>query len=251
MKTFLGIDGCPSGWLTVKITEDDTVTLSIYDTIRSVWFDNHDAEMILIDIPIGLPDTGNGTRACDSEARKVLKPYRASSVYSVPCREALYAENYKQASAINRKLTGKGLSKQSWMISPKIREVDTFLLSDTNAREKVREIHPEVLFWALNGDKAMKYNKKTKEGFLERIDVIKRYNKRYADILTGNDWVNINLYLSQKQGYSRDDVVDAFTAALTARLSEGKLDTLPGYPIRDSEELPMEMVYWMGNPVKL
>lgn len=160
MKTFLGIDGCRSGWLTVKITEDDIVTLSIYDTIRSVWSDNHDAEMILIDIPIGLPDTGNGTRACDSEARKVLKPYRASSVYPVPCREALYAENYKQASAINKKLTGKGLSKQSWMISPKIREVDTFL------------------------------------------------------------------HISQKPGYSRDDIVDAFAAALTARLSEGKLDSL-------------------------
>jgi|GEM_PF-2790338 len=118
MKTYLGIDGCPSGWLTVTITGDDSVTLSIYDTIRSIWTDNRDAELLLIDIPIGLPDSGNGTRACDAEARNVLKPYRASSVYPVPCRKALYAENYKQASAVNKKLTKKGLSKQSWMISP-------------------------------------------------------------------------------------------------------------------------------------
>ena len=244
MKTYLGIDGCSSGWLTVKITEDDSVTLSIYDSIRSLWTDNQDAELILIDIPIGLPDSGNGTRACDIEARKVLKPYRASSVYSVPCRKALYAEDYKQASAINKKLTGKGLSKQSWMISPKIREVDTFLLWSKDARAKIREIHPEVLFWALNEGRTMKHNKKTDDGVLERIAVIEQYSKLYAEILKGNERVNINLLLTQKPGYARDDVVDAFAAAITAKFSEGKIDALTGSPLRDEEGLPMEMVYW-------
>ncbi len=244
MKTYLGIDGCPSGWLTVKITGYDSVTLSIYDTIRSIWTDNRDAELLLIDIPIGLPDSGNGTRACDAEARNVLKPYRAPSVYPVPCRKALYAENYKQASAVNKKLTGKGLSKQSWMISPKIREVDTFLLSNHEARGKIREIHPEVLFWALNGGGAMKHNKRTDEGFSERVAVIARYSKFCAEILRGNERININIRLSQKLKYSRDDIVDAFAAALTGRLSSGILNTLPESPSRDGEGLPMEMVYW-------
>jgi len=88
--------------------------------------------------------------------------------------------------------------------------VDTFLLADTVARGTIREIHPEVLFWALNCGKAMKHNKRTNEGFSERVGVIERYSNDYADILKGKTKVNINLLLSKKQGYTRDDVVDAF-----------------------------------------
>lgn len=244
MKSFLGIDGCPSGWLTVKITEDDSVTLSIYDTIGSVWTDNYDAELILIDIPIGLPESGNGTRECDAEARKVLKPYRTSSVFPVPCRKALYVDNYKKASAINKKLTGKSFSKQSWMISPKIREVDTFLLSNPDAKGKMREIHPEVLFWALNGGRAMEHNKHTEAGFAERVAVIEKHNSDYADILKGVKRIDLNITLASRLKYSRDDIVDAFAAALTARLSAGNLKSFPALPPRDSEGLSMEMVYW-------
>jgi len=54
----------------------------------------------------------------------------------------------------------------------------------------------------------------------------------------------LNISLASRLIYSRDDVVDAFAAALTARLSEGNLVTLPEIPPRDGEGLPMEMVYW-------
>jgi predicted RNase H-like nuclease len=245
MKSYIGIDGCPSGWLVVRITEDDSVSLALYDNIQHIWNDYPDVHLILIDIPIGLPDSGNGTRTCDLEARKVLKPYRASSVYPVPCRKALYAKNYSEASAVNRKLTGKGLSKQSWMISPKIREVDKFLLSNKDARGKLREIHPEVLFWALNGGRAMRHNKRTDAGFHERVAVIEKYNKSYAEILRGAKRVDFNISLVARLKYSRDDIVDAFAAAMTARLSNGNLRTLPESPPHDMNGLPMEMVYWM------
>jgi predicted RNase H-like nuclease len=244
MKSYIGIDGCPSGWLVVRITEDDFVSLALYDNIQHIWNDYPDVHLILIDIPIGLPDSGNGMRVCDLEARKVLKPYRASSVYPVPCREALYAKNYSEASAVNRKLTGKGLSKQSWMISPKIREVDKFLLSNKDERGKLREIHPEVLFWALNGGRAMRHNKRTDAGFHERMAVIEKYNKSYAEILRGAKRIDFNISLVARLKYSRDDIVDAFAAAMTARLSNGNLRTLPESPPHDMSGLPMEMVYW-------
>jgi len=41
-------------------------------------------------------------------------------------------------------------------------------------------------------------------------------------------------------------LVDTFAAALTARLSEGNLETLPESPPGDGESLLMEMVYWRG-----
>jgi predicted RNase H-like nuclease len=59
---YIGIDGCPSGWLVVRITEDDSVSLALYDNIQNIWNDYPDVHLILIDIPIGLPDSGNGTR---------------------------------------------------------------------------------------------------------------------------------------------------------------------------------------------
>jgi predicted RNase H-like nuclease len=247
MKSNLGVDGCPSGWAAVKILEDNTVSFYLYENIHILWSDNKDAELILIDIPIGLPRYGDNARECDVEARRLLKPYRASSVYPVPCREALYANDYRQANELNKELTGKGLSKQSWMISPKIREVDSFLLSNHDARNKVREIHPEVLFWALNGGQPMRHNKRTEAGFHERVGVIGRFDKNYADIFRGYRRIDFNISVISRLQYSRDDIVDAFVAALTARLSEGKLQTIPIDPVHDGNGLTMQMVYWRGG----
>ena len=53
----------------------------------------------------------------------------------------------------------------------RIREVDRLLLSDEKARRVVREIHPEICFWALAGI-PMKYRKKRHEGYFERIAVM-------------------------------------------------------------------------------
>jgi predicted RNase H-like nuclease len=50
-------------------------------------------------------------------ARTVLKK-RASSVFPIPCRKALQASEYKDASNINYQESGKKLSLQSWNISP-------------------------------------------------------------------------------------------------------------------------------------
>jgi predicted RNase H-like nuclease len=36
MNSYLGIDGCPSGWLVVRITEDDSVSLALYDNIQHI-----------------------------------------------------------------------------------------------------------------------------------------------------------------------------------------------------------------------
>ncbi len=111
------------------------------------------------------------------EARKVLGK-RRSSVFPVPCRKAVYESNYQEASRINHKLTGRYLSKQSWLISNKIKEVDKLLIGSMTLRNLIREIHPEICFWGLNGKKSMHYNKKTPEGFdltFKRLLPIKGY----------------------------------------------------------------------------
>jgi predicted RNase H-like nuclease len=192
-----------------------------------------EADLTLIDIPIGLPSTTK--RRCDGEARRLLGPSRASSIFPVPCRAALAAHDYREACAINKRVLGVELSKQTWNILPKIREVDDWLRQDDKPR--LRECHPELAFWAFAGGRIMGYSKKTKEGRDERLALLRAYF-RHAD----------DLYAAALSAYTRksvaaDDIIDALALALTARLSGGGLLRVPTHPQLDAMGLPMEMVY--------
>jgi predicted RNase H-like nuclease len=91
--------------------------------------------LILIDIPIGLKNGGKGERLPDLGARRILKA-RKSSIFPIPCREAVYMESYKKACEVNEKLTGKRISKQAWNIVSKIRDVNNFLVENEIFRKK-------------------------------------------------------------------------------------------------------------------
>ncbi|MYI83480.1 MAG: DUF429 domain-containing protein, partial [Chloroflexi bacterium] len=203
-----------------------------------------DASLILIDIPIGLPNSGDG-RACDAEAR--LRPgRRRSSVFTPPGREALRADlhdhSHKRVSDVNREETGKGLSIQAFGIVPKIREVDELLRErGADARPRIREVHPEVCFWSLNRGNAMQNRKSTKAGLEERLTVLRRLSSR-VDLV-----YNAALETFLRKEVARDDILDATAAAVTAVPHEhgigNPLATLPVEPPRDAFGLPMEMAY--------
>ena len=123
---------------------------------------------VAIDIPIGLLD---GSRACDKAARKLLGQPRGSSVFPTPCRAALRAQTYAEASSTNRQKTTRGLSQQAWRIAPKIKQVDDAITSD--CQRWAFEVHPEVCFWALAEERPMAHRKKTKAGVSERLDLLR------------------------------------------------------------------------------
>ncbi len=54
MNTYVGVDGCPDGWIAVVYSDADFVGASFYENISDLWDDHSDAERILVDIPIGL-----------------------------------------------------------------------------------------------------------------------------------------------------------------------------------------------------
>jgi hypothetical protein len=54
-------------------------------------------------------------------------------------------------------------------------EVDTLLLVAPALRPRVREVHPEVRFWALNGHASLQHPKSKPEGRNERIALLSRY----------------------------------------------------------------------------
>jgi predicted RNase H-like nuclease len=233
MRIVAGIDGCPAGWLCLtKDLSTGVVQALILASISDLLHLAPQPDVVMVDVPIGL--TQAGPRKCDLEARQRLKAPRASSVFPAPIRPTLVATTYAQACQIGEAADGRKLSRQAWAILPKIREVDTFLRTAPTLNLRVREVHPEVCFWAWNGSKAMANRKKSPSGRTERESLVKPlYGAAYAAAQSS---------LPRGQ-YGNDDLLDAFAALWTGeRLVAGKALVIPDKPPVDSCGLRMEMV---------
>ena len=184
-----------------------------------------------MDVPIGL--LARGARECDVEARRLLG-VRRSSVFPAPIRPILTATSQADASRIRGRVEGKGVSIQTWAIVPKIVEVDACLRADHVRREIVREVHPEVSFFFLNGERPMNTAKKKADGQVERLAVLRKWTgEAIVDALTQR----------RELGCKADDIVDAVVALWTAeRIACGTAISIPAKPPLDAYGLRMEMV---------
>ena len=197
---FVGVDGCRGGWTASTAKEPIAVFQGFEEVVKK-----YKKKMILVDLPIGLPNT---TRDLDRLARKKFD-VQPSSIFSVPCRAAIYAESYQEACEVNSRKTGKKISKQIWNIVPKIREVDRCLRVSPKLRGNVFESHPEVCFSLLKG-KRLNHSKKKPEGIEERLNLLKKFDKssRYR--------FNRALKDFPRGMIARDDAVDAIILGLVA-----------------------------------
>lgn len=242
---YVGVDGCKAGWFTVGLDDGQGYETKVFKEFADLVDHYREALLVLVDIPIGLPCPGPDPRDCDAEARKRLGSPRGSSVFRVPIREVAYmvsdGASRDKADRRSRDLDSKGIGAQAFNIMGKIAEVDRALSSRANSTfPTIREAHPEVCFWGLNGDSPMRMNKKRQGGITERQSVLQRLEPRTEAIYQST----VNKYLRRE--VARDDIIDALVAAVTAKLSyqDGyDLKTLPERPPKDSEGLPMEMVY--------
>jgi len=231
-QVFYGVDGCRAGWFAVGLTADGGLTHAVYERFTDFWqCAARRAALILVDMPIGLPE--HGQRACDHAARACLKARRAS-IFITPTRAAVYADAYAAANEINRAHGGKGISKQAWNITRKIRELDALLRTTPRAAALIRESHPEIAFWALAAHE-MAHGKKSAAGHAERLAVLTAHNPRapelYADALKQY----------RRKDAAPDDVLDAWVLAVTAQ--SAALVTLPHTPPHDAYGLPMGITY--------
>lgn len=244
-KVFVGVDGCRGGWFAVFLAVENDQNCeweiglfpSFLHLIDFLKMNYEQAEpLVLIDIPIGLKNGGSGERCSDIEARKILK-IRKSSIFPVPCREAVYAESYEKACEINKEFTGKSISKQAWNIIPKIRDMDTSLIKNEVFREKVKEAAPEVCFQALTGF-PMRYSKKSTDGFAERMKALKRICSAADKI------VDSALVKYRRKEVAKDDILDALVVAVTAKMGQRHgFQYVPCEPEKDSEGLDIQMVF--------
>ena len=247
---YVGVDGCKVGWISIGLDNGGDNEAKVFEKFDELVDHYQQARLILVDIPIGLPCPGPNPRDCDTEARNRLGRPRGSSVFRVPIREVAYMVSEGsprgKADRQSRDLNSKGIGAQAFNIMGKIAEVDRVLLTrDRDAPPRVREAHPEVCFWGLNGNHAMRVNKKRQVGIEERLSVLQHLEPRTESIYKCAE----TKYLRRK--VARDDILDALVAAIAAKLAyqDGfQLKTLPDCPPTDSKGLPMEMVYVEATP---
>lgn len=241
MIEFVGVDGCPAGWFSVGFGRQGDYESAVSGSFGELLARYEDARLVLVDIPIGLPE-GPERRECDRQARKLLGR-RRSSVFPSPTRQtvehaAAHPKDYPGALAVERLFAGKGISRQAFAISTKIAEVDAVMRSrDTNAAPEVREVHPELCFWALNERQPMRSNKKKTQGRAERLRVLGEIEPRSREIYEAASSE------FRRKVVGRDDILDALVAAIIARERYDRLTSVPGVPPRDARGILMEMVY--------
>ena len=242
-SAFVGVDGCRFGWFSVGFDRCGNYELEVFPAFSELLHHYGDAKLVLVDIPIGLPE-GPGGRDCDGKARKLLGP-RRSSVFPTPTRRTVRQAarspgDYRTAGEIEHCVARKGLSGPAFAIAPKIAEVDRVMLArDASAPPRIKEVHPELCFWALNNKKPIQYGKKTKEGRDKRRRVLERIESQTQQILDEA----YHRFLGG--GVAKDDILDALAAAVTAYCGHDRLQTIPEAPPKDAKCLPMEMVVWV------
>lgn len=231
----LGIDGCKAGWLAVAIDDNGDGSVGVFETAYEALIAHPHADRMLIDMPIGLPDSMHKSRECDSIARKLLGKGLGSRVFEPPPRRTLTCETYEEACRVSEMLIGKKMSRQTYNIREKIHELDTILRNNRDYVGKLRESHPELAFAALNNRQALQVSKKKKAGIQGRLQVLQRHYPHARDLF------NYAKGSILRKDAGLDDIVDAMALAVMARYAK-KLRPLPADPPRDAVGLPMEIV---------
>ena len=241
----IGVDSCPDGWFAVRLYGQGEYEVEVFTTFEKIIEHYKNVDLILVDIPIGLPEDKE-RRACDLEARERLGSPRSATVFPSPTRQAAEQagkapKDYEAASKAQQRYAGNKLTKQSFAIAPKIAEADSVLRGrGVHEQPRIWEVHPEVCFWALNGEQAMRWRKKAsaKKGFQERIDLLRRFDSRVDAIVEDASGKHL------RRAVAWDDIADALAAAVTGYCGYGSLQTLPAKPPTDAKGLPMEMAFW-------
>lgn len=232
----IGVDGCKAGWFYVASKGSD-IKYGIVASIAALLDVFDDIAEVVIDIPIGLYDSGSQARACDTLARSLLKP-RGSTVFPAPVRPCLYAKSYSEACDISQRLTGKRLSQQAFNFFGKIREVDELLLQRLELKQKVHEAHPELGFCMLNSNLPLLTKKKKAEGLEERLRLIEEH------FGAGREIYFAALASFPRKVLARDDIVDAMMCLCIAKASPEKRKTLPETVIKNANDIEMAMHFY-------
>ena len=218
-----GADGCRTGWVVCRRDGDGALHIEVVKTLAEAC---EGLSILAVDMPIGLVDVPRPPRTCEVAARKLL-PGKTSSVFPTPCRPALDCTTHAEANALSKTL-GVGLTRQTFHLFPKMREVDALLRGHETLHSIVHEAHPELAFARMNDGRPVLSRKRRPEGFAERLELLARH---------GFPWEPRSF-----PGAARDDVLDAMAVCRTALLiAQGTATRQGPEQERDRYGLPMNI----------
>jgi predicted RNase H-like nuclease len=228
-----GVVPCRGGWLVAggKLVGTGLFPETAFVEKRLVEIVDHIPQysIICLAAPIGLPDEPAARgRECDREARHVLGWPRLGAILSAPALPvAQRATTYDDAARLN----GGKLSPVTWGQMKRIREVREVVQS--HVQRNVYEVHPELSFYQLNGDAALRHGKHTPEGQKEREELLVRRFQGLANRLDDE----------RPRGATQANLLDACAALWTARRVAAKASArLPKSPEWNADGLRMELV---------
>lgn len=232
----VGVDGCMGKWLVVAITES-RFEVNLMKTIGDVCGKYQNADSIMVDMPIGLPESLTDIRP-DSELRKRLKG-KASSVFSTPCRQSVYTADYTKAIEENKNALHISINPLSHAIIPKIREVDCFLQKNSEWKNRLVESHSEFCFAVLNKNTPIRENKQTLIGVQKRVEVLNQYYPESFSVVEQFQRTAPTALCSKL-----DNVIDALALAVVGSVGiKNGFRTIPQVPMEDSTGIKMQVVY--------
>jgi predicted RNase H-like nuclease len=223
-KLLAGVEPCPEGWLVVT-GKLQGVTLfpepaQVLGKLTEILDYRPSFEVVTIHVPIGLPgERAPGGRACDRGARRLLGRRRGAAIMSPPPRSVLGGD-----------LDPDGLSAVARTLLPRIQEAHREVAS--YHQRLVHEVHPELGFYELNGDRPLRYGKRTTMGREERLTLL-------SDRIPGIERV----VEYRPETVALPTVLDACVNLWTARRIAARAVTrLPEVPEWNEDGLRMELV---------
>lgn len=222
-----GVQPCSGGWLVVS-AKLQGVTLAgpvadVHPTFLDVLDHRPSFSVVALNLPLGLSDRASkGGRACDRAARQLLGRPRSPAIQSPPSREDL--EEWRRGqippvSAVVRSLLGK------------ISEV--YEVIGSYHQRTIFEAHPELSFYQLNEQRALRYAKHTQAGRLERRELLEGR-------VPGAD----TAIATPVKGAKPAQILDCLAMLSTARRIRSRgITRLPQDPEWDSQGLRMELLY--------
>ncbi len=244
----VGIDHCRDGWCAAAL-EDSVLEIGIFSKLEEILKAFPQAQTIWIDMPVGLVTSA---RQCRPEpfARKILGR-RSCTLFNVPCRQAINAKTYEEASDVNQRVLGRRLSRQSYGLFAGIREVDGWCRTHPDLVGLLHESHPELCFGVLAGmdepgpvvNRPLQAGKHSAEGQQTRIELLSRWFSPASGF--PDRWLDDPMYRK-----NRVDLLDALVLALCGCWSlDSGVQTIPDVPQVDDQGLAMQIctARWPGG----
>lgn len=245
MVRVAGIDGCKAGWVAAISAGAEPPVLRVLRRLTDLFEGAETPAIIAVDMPIGLPDRIAGSGRGPEQLVRPLLGARQSSVFSIPARAAVHAQDYVDACALALATSDppRKVSKQGFHLFPKIREIDALLRAPAGPAGRVFEVHPELAFRTMRG--APLTHPKKIRGAINPAGIAERRGLLIAAGLPA-DVVEAR----PPRGAGADDSLDALAALVVARhIAAGRGHPFPDPPGRDSHGLPIAI--WSFLPDRM